>query len=43
MGMDVHKIIKQMGKMIQCINKRLKLLKNGYLWYKIEGVKDVHL
>jgi hypothetical protein len=41
--MDAYKIIKQMGEMIQCNGRRLKLFKNGYLWYKIEGVKNVHL
>jgi hypothetical protein len=27
MGMDAHKIIKQMGKMIQCNGRKLKILK----------------
>jgi hypothetical protein len=31
MGMDAYKIIKQMGEMIQCNGRRLKLFKNGYL------------
>jgi len=40
--MDMHKIIKEMTKLIQDIGRKLQFLKNGYSWNGIESITNIH-